>query len=114
MVTWGDFKPIGKKFDPNSPATRSTLYDWLKRLGLPESKSLADNGGSPLLRAEAVQHLWRALRLKGEWFPVAGQWLKPDGDDDGDGRPDYDDPLPFDSDNNNVPDRLEPKKAGRS
>jgi hypothetical protein len=87
------------------------MHDWLKRLGLPVSQSLADFGTLPLIRSEAAQHLWRALRMKGEWFPPAGQWLKPGNDNDGDGRPDYDDPLPFDHDNNNVPDRLEPPKA---
>ena len=110
MVTWGDFKPYAKAFNPDAVATRATLFEWLKRLGLPASKSLADNGTQPLICAEALEHLWRALRMKGEWFPPSGQWMKPHGDDDGDGRPDYEDPLPFDRDNNNVPDRLEVMK----
>lgn len=111
MVTWGDFKPTAAKFNPDAVATRATMHEWLKRLSLPVSQSLADFGTLPLIRSEAAQHLWRALRMKGEWLPPAGLWLKPGGDNDGDGRPDYDDPLPFDRDNNNVPDRLESSKS---
>jgi len=37
-------------------------------------------------------------------LPVLGKWLQPDGD----GLKDYNNPLPFDRDNNNVPDRLQP------
>lgn len=108
MISWGDFKPTAPRFNPDGDATRSTLAEWLKRLGLPVAKSLSDNGGLSLSRAEAAIHLWRALRQTGEWFPSAGQWLRADHDDDGDGRTDYDDPLPFDRDNDKVPDRLQP------
>jgi hypothetical protein len=69
---------------------------------------LSDYGTRSLTRAEAAQHLWRALGLENEWTPAAGTWCQPGGDDDGDGRKDLDDPLPFDRDNNNVPDRLQP------
>ena len=108
MVGWGYFKLMAPRFTPEGIATRATLAEWLKRLGLPVSKSLADYGSSPLTRALAAQHLWRALQIKGEWFPASAKWLQPNHDDDRDGRQDYDDPLPFDHDNNNVPDRLQP------
>ncbi|MEI6871522.1 MAG: hypothetical protein WCL08_04510, partial [Verrucomicrobiota bacterium] len=87
--------------------------DWLGRLGLPFDRSLPNYGTRPLTRGEAAQHIWRALKLHGEWFPPREKWLQPGGDDDGDGRKDYDDPLPFDRDNNNVPDRLQPPVAKR-
>jgi hypothetical protein len=108
MVTWGDFQPTATRFTPDGKATRATLAEWLKRLGLPVAKSLSDYGTRSLTRAEAAQHLWRALGLENEWTPAAGTWCQPGGDDDGDGRKDLDDPLPFDRDNNNVPDRLQP------
>ncbi len=111
MVGWGDFKLTAPRFRPEGIATRATLAEWLKRLGLPVSKSLADYGTSHLTRALAAQHLWHALQIKGEWFPASAKWLQPNHDDDRDGRQDYVDPLPFDHDNNNVPDRLQPPTA---
>jgi hypothetical protein len=57
-----------------------------------------------------VDTLYRLLQERGERLPEGGSWLRPGGDDDGDGRGDYDDPLPFDRDNNSVPDRLQPPR----
>jgi hypothetical protein len=108
MVAWGDFRPHPTQFNPEGQATRATLAEWLKRLGLPVAKSLSDDGKRPVTRAEAAQHLWRALTLTKEWTPQPGAWLQPEADSDGDGRKDLDDPLPLDRDNNNVPDRLQP------
>jgi hypothetical protein len=113
MVTWGKFQPTAPSFTPDTMATRATLADWLKRLGLQTSKTLADFGARPLTRAEAAQHVWRALSLEREWLPPSGKWLQPDSDDDGDGIKDYDDPLPFDRDNNNIPDRLQPPNSAK-
>ncbi len=75
---------------------------------MPVSHGLLDNKGRALQRAEMVQHLWRALQQQGEWFPETGVWLRAGGDEDGDGQGNLEDALPFDSDNNNVPDRLQP------
>ena len=111
MVTWGDFQPTAPSFNPDAMATRATLADWLKRLSLQASKSLHDFGSRPLTRAEAAQHVWRALLQEHEWSPAPGNWLNPNGDDDGDGIKDYDDPLPFDKDNNNIPDHLQPPSS---
>lgn len=108
MVTWGDFQPTAEKFRPEEAATSGTLHDWLTRLGLPVSRGLLDNKGRALQRAEAVQHLWRALQQQGEWFPESGVWLRPGEDADEDGLENLEDALPFDRDNNNVPDRLQP------
>jgi hypothetical protein len=108
MVTWGDFQPTAPRFTPDGKATRNTLAEWLKRLDLPVAKSLTDEGARHLTRAEAAQHLWRAIALEKEWTPKSGVWLQTNGDNDHDGRKDLDDPLPFDRDNNNMPDRLQP------
>ncbi|MEI6712386.1 MAG: FAD-dependent oxidoreductase [Verrucomicrobiota bacterium] len=107
ITAWGSFQNVGSDFKPEGNATRLMLAEWLKALGLPVANTLTDAGARELTRSEAAQHLWRALQMRGEWFPSRGQWLQPGGDDDGDGRKDYDDPLPFDRDNNNIPDRLQ-------
>lgn len=108
MVTWGDFLPTASRFRPDETASSGTLHDWLTRLGMPVSRGLLDNQNRPLTRAEAVQHLWRALQGMNESFPQPGAWLRPGEDDDGDGVGNLDDALPFDRDNNNLPDRLQP------
>jgi hypothetical protein len=86
----------------------------MKRLDLPADSTLANYGTRALTRAEAAMHLWRALRLKAEAHPGSGEWLQPGGDHDGDGRKDLDDPLPFDRDNNGVPDALQPPAAAKA
>ena len=113
IVTWGDFQPTSPSFTPDGKATRAMLADWLKRLGLPVANTLQNYGTRPITRAETAQHIWRALQLEHEWLPTPGAWLRPGNDDDGDGRKDYDDPLPFDRDNNNIPDRLEPPVSAK-
>jgi hypothetical protein len=108
MVTWGSFSPLATKFTPDGTATSATLHEWLKRLGFTPPRSLLLNGKQPLTRAECVDFLYRTLQARGERLPEGNSWLRPGGDDDGDGRENHDDPLPFDRDNDNVPDRLEP------
>lgn len=108
MVSWGSFSPLGKNFTPDATATCATLHEWLRRLGFAPPRSLLLNGKQSLTRAECVDFLYRLLQEGGERLPEGGSWLRPGGDDDGDGRGDYDDPLPFDRDNNSVPDRLQP------
>ena len=67
MVLGGDFQPLAPRFQPEAPATWATLHAWLTRSGLAASPGLVEKGRAelPLTRAEAVQHLWRALRLYG-------------------------------------------------
>ncbi len=79
-------------------------------LHLPASPSLTAKTAAtrPLNRAECVDYLYRILRERGEWLPADGTWLQPGSDADGDGRPDLEDALPFDRENDNVPDRLRP------
>jgi len=48
------------------------------------------------------------LRIeRGVWLSEDDSWLQPGNDHDEDNRKDIEDPLPFDSSNNNAPDRLE-------
>lgn len=111
---WGDQAGRPARFDPDAAATSGTLGRWLAALGLPTFPSLATGagkdgaGGTPLTRAECVDYLERVILLRGEFFPPDDAWLEPGGDDDGDGRGNEDDPLPFDRDNDGVADRLEP------
>jgi len=108
LSAWGAFQPDGPRFTPEGKATRALLVDWMRSLGLSVANTLPNNGTRVLTRGEAARHVWRALRTQGEWFPPRGRWLEPGSDDDGDGIKDYDDPLPFDRENNNIPDRLQP------
>lgn len=110
MIAWGDFGPQQAAFKPNEAVTWSTLHRWLTALKLPAAKGLLDGDRKAyvLTRGECVQHLWRALRMAGEWHPQDGTRLQNGGDDDGDGRTNESDMLPFDRDNNGVPDRLQP------
>lgn len=113
LLTWGDFGKQESSFQPDAPASWGTLHRWLMALKLPEFPSLVvktskeNFAGRPLTRAECVDYLYRVLQQRGEWFPADKAWLQPGGDDDGDGRNDYNDALPFDRDNNNVPDRIQ-------
>jgi hypothetical protein len=111
LSTWGAITKSETRFNPDAPATRALLSQWLTALRLPVSKSLSDAGARPLSRGEAAQHLWRALQLHGDGMSTPVNWLQPGNDEDGDGLVDTDDPLPFDRDNNNIPDRLEPPRT---
>jgi hypothetical protein len=107
MIAWGDFGPQQATFKPDAPLDGAGLRRWLTALRLPASASLVAKAAAsrPLNRGECVEYLYRILRERGEWLPGD---LRADGDADGDGRPDFDDPLPFDRDNDSVPDRLQP------
>ncbi|MGE0760607.1 MAG: FAD-dependent oxidoreductase, partial [Pirellulaceae bacterium] len=114
LATWGPFLPEDGNFHPDAGATWGTLHQWLRSLQLPASPTLVARRGPidfaayPLSRAECVDMLYRVLRQRDEYFPQDDAWLQPHADVDGDGRDSRDDPLPFDRDNNSVPDRLEP------
>ncbi|MEN3939957.1 FAD-dependent oxidoreductase [Prosthecobacter sp. SYSU 5D2] len=98
LISWGDFGPQKSSFDPDAEVTWSTLHGWLTALGLPASPGLLDKDrrDHPLTRAECAQHLWRALCLSEEWIPNASPAA------------DSEDMLPFDQEDDNVPDRLQP------
>lgn len=109
LIAWGRFGPQEATFKPDAAVTWATLHRWLTALRLPAAPGLVhgDRGNFPLTRGECVRQLWRALNLAGEWFPPDDAWLRPGGDEDGDGRADLQDMLPFDRDNDSRPDRLE-------
>jgi hypothetical protein len=108
LFLWGDFGKQDALFKPDDGVTWSQLNGWFKALKLPEFPSLLGKAAnSQLTRSECVDFIYRALQKRGEWFPQDGSWLQPGGDDDGDGIPDFKDPLPLDRDNNNVPDRVQ-------
>lgn len=89
--------------------TWGTLHSWLTAMQLPADKGLARQKALPLSRGECVRFLWAVLQQAGEWQPtVAPGYLTPGHDSDGDGIPDLDDALPFDHNNRNLPDRLNP------
>ncbi|MBL9144383.1 MAG: FAD-dependent oxidoreductase [Verrucomicrobiaceae bacterium] len=97
MITWGDFGQQPDTFQPNSPVTWSTLNRWLGSLKLPTFKTLTHNqvADYPLTRAECVDFLYRVLQHLGERLPARY-----------DSNPN--DPMPFDDDNDKVPDHLQP------
>jgi hypothetical protein len=98
-----------KTFNPDQKADWATLYRWATAFKLPVNPGLfsKDVAQRPLTRADAAVQLWHALRQQGEWLNEDNSWLQTDHDHDEDGRKDLDDPLPFDTNNNGVPDRLE-------
>lgn len=108
LCDWG-ITTTEKTFHPDNAANWGTLHRWASALKLPANPGLnaKDAADRPLTRADAVIQLWRMLRERGEWLNDDDSWLHADNDHDEDGRNDLDDPLPFDSNNNNVPDRLE-------
>lgn len=108
LCSWG-IVTTEKTFNPDSSANWGTLHRWLAALKLPANPGLnaKDVMQRPLTRADAVIQLWRGLREHAEWLNEDDSWLQPDHDHDEDGRNDLDDALPFDSNNNSVPDRLE-------
>lgn len=108
LCSWG-MATTDKTFNPDQNADWATLYRWAIALKLSVNRGLfsKDVARRPLTRADAVAQLWHALRQQGEWLNDDDSWLLPDNDHDEDGRKDLEDPLPFDSNNNSVPDRLE-------
>ncbi|MDZ4402113.1 FAD-dependent oxidoreductase [Prosthecobacter sp.] len=108
LCSWG-IVTTDKTFNPDHKADWGTLYRWSLALKLPADRGLLakEVAQRPLTRADAAIQLWKVLRTRGEWLNEDDSWLQPDNDHDEDERKDFDDPLPFDSNNNNVPDRLE-------
>jgi len=108
LCSWG-IVTKDKSFNPDNKADWATLYRWATALKLHVDRGLfsKDVAQRPLTRADAVVQVWHALREQGEWLNENDAWLQPENDHDEDGRKDLDDPLPFDGNNNGVPDRVE-------
>jgi len=108
LFSWGRFEGKWAEFKPDARMSWRELNQWFRALGLPEFSSLEGGAAKYVLtRAECADYLYRVLQQRGEWLPGDKSWLQRGGDDDGDGIRDYEDPLPFDRDNNNIPDRLQ-------
>ncbi len=114
FTQWAKLDTKMTSFHPDEVATWGTLNSWFRDLGLPEFRSLVlkrpqeDYAQRILTRAECVDYLYRTLQQQGEKFPPDEDWLRPDGDNDGDGKDNHNDALPFDRDNNSLSDQLEP------
>jgi len=92
----------GVKFD--EPATCEELRKWIQGESLP-----VDNQPTvgPLSRAKLATMLFHAIKDQPRWHAPDEKYLVVGHDADGDGVADLDDPLPFDKDNDNVPDRID-------
>ena len=106
--TWTAMNSKVSEFRPDEAATWGLLHEWLEAMQMPNFSSLLPKRNNVLTRAECVDYLDRIFRQCGEALPPDGDWLQPGGDHDQDGKGDFDDPLPFDRDNNSVPDHLQP------
>lgn len=113
LIAWGDFGQQDSTFKPDAPTSWGTLHRWLTALKLPTFNSLIAKEGPrnfadrPLTRAECVDYLYRVLKQTGEWMPEDPMPFGAGDDADQDGRRNADDGLPFDRDNNSVPDHLQ-------
>lgn len=98
LIAWGSFGPQEPTFHPDQPVTWATLNRWLAALKLPTFKTLANSKVKdyPLTRGECADFLYRVLQQLGEDLPASYDI-------------DPNDAMPFDEDDNKVPDRLEPK-----
>lgn len=99
MFSWGNFGPPAATFQPNGSVSWGDLNRWLAALKLPVFKSLVHPKvkDHPLTRAECVDYLYRILQQRGEALPTIYKIVP-------------DDAMPFDDDNNNIPDHLEPSR----
>ena len=99
MFSWGNFGPPAATFQPNGSVSWGDLNRWLAALKLPVFKSLVHPKvkDHPLTRAECVDFLHRILQQRGEALPTIYKILP-------------DDAMPFDDDNNKIPDHLEPSR----
>ncbi|HBJ87182.1 MAG TPA: hypothetical protein DDZ88_25650 [Verrucomicrobiales bacterium] len=97
MIAWGDFGPQQPTFQPNEHVSWGTLNRWLAAMKLPTFKTLVHGKvkDHPLTRGECVEYLYRVLQKLGEHLPASYEI-------------DPDDAMPFDDDNDKVPDRLQP------
>ena len=114
LVSWGSIPPGDKLFRPDEVMDWNTLYQWLTALHLKASRELIQLGPrmkpgvSPkLVRWELARYLWSAIGNMPEFDPSSAGYLTAGSDVDHDGIPDLEDALPFDRDNNGIPDRLQ-------
>lgn len=90
--------------DLNSIATVADLSAAFRTAGVKFSSSVE---AGKLTRAKLALVVWQAIESYSTGLPETPGYLQPGHDSDGDGSEDRRDPLPFDRDNDNVPDLLE-------
>jgi hypothetical protein len=97
MIAWGDFGAQQPTFQPDGTMTWGAFNRWLAALKLPTFKTLAHSGTKDyvLTRAECTDYLYRILREHGEVLPEHYT-------------PEPNDAMPFDDNDDRVPDRLQP------
>lgn len=116
LARWGAIQSSGR-FMPDEAADWFMLHDMLTKLNLKASPGLLGGASRnqgvklPLVRYELVNHLWAAIKDLPEQFTDETDYLKPGHDADGDGTSDLEDALPFDGDNDNLPDLIDPVRG---
>jgi hypothetical protein len=114
LARWGVIEKTGA-FMPDQTATWIDLHSALTRLAWPASSGLLEGPrrakGTPLslARFELANVIWATIKGMPEREPELANFLASGHDADGDGIADLDDALPFDRDNDNLPDGLDPK-----
>jgi hypothetical protein len=107
MIAWGRFGKQEEAFQPEASVNWGTLHRWATAMGWKATPALAQRKAEPLLRGECARLLWQMLRDEGGPVDAALLHFGGQEDADGDGRPDNDDPLPRDRDNDSTPDTMD-------
>jgi len=103
--------PVEPRFHPDRPSGAATVRALFKALSWPTT-ALPPQGaasGNGVTRSQFVVALWAAIGEEAERTRRPGAaYLTPGHDSDEDGLSDLDDALPFDRDNDSLPDILDP------
>jgi hypothetical protein len=79
----------------------------MEGLGLVPKGRLDGKDASPVMRGDLARMLWSILRDKPASGAPSPEYLKPGHDSDGDGITDLEDAMPFDADNDRIPDAVD-------
>jgi hypothetical protein len=107
FCAWSGLGKDGDPFRPDQPAAMSTLVQWMEGLSLLPKGRIDRNDSSPVMRRDLAKILWSVLRNKTELVRPPQTYLEPRSDSDGDGIADLDDAMPFDADNDRIPDLID-------
>lgn len=107
FCAWSGLGKDGGPFSPGQPALMSTLAQWLEGLSLLPKGRMDAKDASPVMRGDLARILWSILRDKPELSLPSARYLQPGHDSDGDSITDLDDAMPFDADNDRIPDAVD-------
>lgn len=107
FCAWSGLGQDGHPFRPAEPVMMSTLAQWLEGLGFVTKGRLDGKDATPVMRGDMARLLWSLLRDKPELKRPPQDYLKKGNDSDGDGVEDLDDAMPFDKNNDRVPDAVD-------